>query len=300
MSRYPDYEVPSSPTDWVMNTVRRNPEGLLLFAAGCALLMRSGTSPLARRFSDASYNDTMGGRRLDSFGKSSLRDGISRTAEGAADYVSVVKDQVAETASSYASSVSDYAQETSRNISDQSARITRQAQSSLQTGMDRMLREQPLAVVLLGVAAGAAVATLFPTTDIETQALGTTRDALADAASKAGDSILEAAGAAGERLKSAAAEHGLNTEGLKEIARDVAGTFSDAVAGKPEENNPGAGTSGMTGGLAGGSNPRIVPKNPAQESQPVGSRTGSGNSPSLGSTQKVGGENLPGGPRGPR
>jgi hypothetical protein len=294
MSRYPDYEAPSSATDWVMNTVRRNPEGLLLFAAGCALLMRSGTSPLSRTFSETSYNDNMGGRRSGAPGQSSMREGISRTAEGAADYVSAVKDQVAETASSYASSVSDYAQETGRNISDQSARLTRQAQSSLQTGMDRMLREQPLAVVLLGVAAGAAVASLFPTTDVETQALGNTRDALADAASKAGDSIVEAAGAAGERLKSAAAEHGLNTEGLKEIARDVAGTFSDAVTGKPEENrNLGAGTSGIAG------SPRIVPKNPPQDSQPVGSRTGSGNSPSLGS-QKVGGENPPGGTRGPR
>jgi hypothetical protein len=297
MSRYPDYEAPSSATDWVMNTVRRNPEGLVLFAAGCALLMRSGTSPLSRTFSETSYNDNMGGRRSGAPGQSSMREGISRTAEGAADYVSAVKDQVAETASSYASSVSDYAQETGRNISDQSLRLTRQAQSSLQTGMDRILREQPLAVVLLGVAAGAGVASLFPTTDVETQALGTTRDALADAASKAGDSIVEAAGAAGERLKSAAAEHGLNTEGLKEIARDVAGTFSDAVTGKPEESrNLGGGTSG----IAGGSNPRIVPKNFPQDSQPVGSRTGSGNGPSPGSTQKVGGENLPGGTRGPR
>ena len=300
MSRYPDYEPPSSATDWVMNTVRRNPEGLLLFAAGCALLMRSGTSPLSRTFSETSYNDNVGGRRSGAPGQSSMGEGISRTAEGAADYVSAVKDQVAETASSYASSVSDYAQETGRNISDQSVRLTRQAQSSLQTGMDRMLREQPLAVVLLGVAAGAAVASLFPTTDVETQALGTTRDALADAASKAGDSIVEAAGAAGERLKSAAAEHGLNTEGLKEIARDVAGTFSDAVTGKPEGNNHGAGTSGITGGSVGSGNPRIVPKNAPQESQPVGSRTGSGNSLSLGSSQKVGGENLPGGTRGPR
>ena len=304
MSRYPDYEAPSSATDWVMNTVRRNPEGLLLFAAGCALLMRSGASPLSKRVSATSYNDkisyndNMGGRRSGASGESSLSEGISRTAVGAADYVSAVKDQVAETASSYASSVSGYAQETGRNISDQSARLTRQAQSSLQTGMDRMLREQPLAVALLGVAAGAAVASLFPTTDVETQALGTTRDALADAASKAGDSIVEAAGAAGERLKSAAAEHGLNTEGLKEIARDVAGTFSDAVTGKPEENrNLGAGTSG----IAGGSNPRIMPRNSSQDSQPVGGSTGSGASPSPNRSQPVGTQNnRPGDTRGNR
>jgi hypothetical protein len=300
MSRYPDYEAPSSATDWVINTVQRNPEGLLLLAAGCALLMRSGASPFARRFSETSYHDNTGdGRRSGAFGQLSLREGISKTADGAADYVSAVKDQVAETASSYASSVSDYAQESGRKISDQSARMTRQAESSLQTGMDRMLREQPLAVVLLGVAAGAAVASLFPTTDVESQALGATHEALADAASKAGDSIVEAAGAAGERLKSAAAEHGLNTEGLKEIARDVAGTFSDAVTGgKPDETgSPGASKSGIAGGSPSNSTPRIVPKN-----TPNGGRTGLGNSPSsLSGSQKMGAENdLPGGPRGNR
>jgi hypothetical protein len=301
MSRYPDYESPSSATDWVMNTVQRNPEGLLLLAAGCVLLMRSGASPFARKFSETSYHDNTSGRRSGALGQSSLREGISKTADGAADYVSAVKDQVAETASSYASSVSDYAQETGRKISDQSTRMTRQAQSSLQTGMDRMLREQPLAVVLLGVAAGAAVASLFPTTDVENQALGATREALADAASKAGDSIVEAAGAAGERLKSAAAEHGLNTEGLKEIARDVAGTFSDAVTGgKPDETgSPGASKSGIAGGSPSNSTPR--PKNTPQDSQPNGGRTGSGNSPSPSGSPKMGAENdLPGSTRGNR
>jgi hypothetical protein len=307
MSRYSDYEAPSSATDWVMNTVRRNPEGLLLFAAGCALLMRSGASPLSRKFSENSYGDNAYGGHSGPSRQSGMREGITRTAGEAADYVSDVKDRIAETASSYASSVTDYAEETRRNISDQSTRLKRQAQSSLQTGVDRMLREQPLAVVLLGVAAGAAVASVFPTTDVESQALGTTRDALADAANKAGESIVGAAGAAGERLKSAAAEHGLNTEGLKEIARDVAGTFSDAVTGKPDEGRSvGAGAAGAS---PSNSNPRIVPKSSPPNSQPSGSRGGqpsgsgmaSGNSPSPDSDPSLRPQNnKPGDTRGNR
>lgn len=296
MSRYPDYDTPSSATDWVMNTVRRNPEGLLLFAAGCALLMRNGASPLSRRFTETSYNDNMG--RHPGASGPGLREGISRTAEGTADYVSAVKDQVAGTASSYASSVSDYAQETGRNISEKSAQMTRQAQSSLQAGMDRMLREQPLAVALLGVAAGAAVASLFPATDVESQALGTTRDALADAASKAGDNILEAAGAAGERLKSAAAEHGLNTEGLTEIARDVAGTFGDAVAGKPQDRNVGAGEKGIAGGPA-GPGTSIGAQTSPQRSRPAGGSTGNGPSSNI-SSQRAAPIDQLGGTRGNR
>jgi hypothetical protein len=275
MNRYPDYDAPSSATDWVMNTVRRNPEGLLLFAAGCALLMRSGASPLARKFSEESHGHNGNGGRPGVARPSSLREGIARTAEDAAHYVSDVKDRVAETASSYASTVSDFADETRRNISDQSARLTRQAQSSLQTGMERMLREQPLAVAMLGVAAGAAVAAVFPVTDVENQALGTTRDALADAASRAGESLAGAAGAAGDRLKSVVAEHGLNTEGLKEMARDVAGSFATAVSGKPDEDK--TSTSGATRIAAqpgSGSSASTTPKPGAQPGAQSGSQPG--------------------------
>ena len=34
--------------EWMMNAMTRNPEGLLLLAAGAALLMRSGRGQLAR------------------------------------------------------------------------------------------------------------------------------------------------------------------------------------------------------------------------------------------------------------
>ena len=39
---------PSGAGEWMMNAVTRNPEGLLLVAAGAALLMRTGRGRLAR------------------------------------------------------------------------------------------------------------------------------------------------------------------------------------------------------------------------------------------------------------
>ena len=68
--------------------------------------------------------------------------------------------------------VSDFAQDARRNVSEHTSRLTRQAQSTLETGMNRVLREQPLAVVMAGLAAGAAVAAVFPTTEIEDRTLG--------------------------------------------------------------------------------------------------------------------------------
>jgi hypothetical protein len=224
MSRYPQDDLSAPVGDWIMNTVRRNPEGLLVLAAGCALLMRGGNAK-ASGFSargEATAGRVSGG---------TSRSGVTDRVTDAANYVSDIKDRAVDTASSYVDSVSAYASDTAQNVSDQSLRLKQQAQSSLQSGMERMLREQPLTVAILGVAAGAAVAAVLPTTGVETQALGGAREALADAANKVGENVMGAAGAAGERLKVVAAERGLTQDGLKEVARDVANTFTSKVTG---------------------------------------------------------------------
>jgi hypothetical protein len=105
--------------------------------------------------------------------------------------------------------------------------------------MNRVLREQPLAVVMAGLAAGAAVAAVFPTTEIEDRTLGPAGESLRQAAGKAAERVKDAAGKAGERLKSAAEERGLTTEGLKEVAGEVAETFTSAVSGKPDDQGRG-------------------------------------------------------------
>jgi hypothetical protein len=255
MRRYPQDDFSAPVGDWIMNTVRRSPEGLLVLAAGCALLMRGGSAKATGVSAnvDHTYAKTAGRA---SGGTS--RSGIAERVSDATNYVSDVKDRVADTASSYANSVSDYASDAAQNLSDQSVRLKQQAQSTLQSGMERMLRQQPLAVAILGVAAGAAVAAVLPTTGVENQALGGAREALADAANKVGENVMGAAGAAGERLKTVAAERGLTEDGLKEVARDVANTFSTRVTGS------GAGqATGMNPSddlvKVGGSSPSLVP-----------------------------------------
>ncbi len=104
-----------------------------------------------------------------------------------------------------------------------------QAQSTLQGTANRILQEQPLAIALVGLAAGAAVAAALPATDFEREHLGPIGDQMSDAAYRVGDQLKEATSKAGEKLKSAAGERGLNAEGLKEVASEVAETFSSAV-----------------------------------------------------------------------
>src|SRR4051812_8932134 len=100
-------------SDWLMGAVKKNPEGLLLLAAGCALLMRSGSSWIgsaasgsgsARASSDYDPRPrpvpAPRGERGSDWG---VTEGISRTTEAARDYVSDVSRTVSETASAYAS-----------------------------------------------------------------------------------------------------------------------------------------------------------------------------------------------------
>ena len=242
MSRYSETDTTSQAGDWLMGTARRNPEALLLLAAGACLLMRSGGSPSAR-MAPRSRSDPREGNYSDDAARrarntaSDMREGISRAAGSAADYASDVKERISDAASGYADSVSEFADETRRAITERSERWQREASSQLRGGMERVLREQPLAVAVAGLAAGAAVAALLPSTKLENQTFGGAREKLADAAGQVGERAMDAAGKAGERLKEAAEERGLSTEGLKKVASEVADTFTSEIKGKLETDS---------------------------------------------------------------
>jgi type IV secretory pathway TrbL component len=119
-------------------------------------------------------------------------------------------------------------------VVDQSGRLAEQAQSTI----EKVVREQPLAVVIAGMAAGAAVAAAFPLTRVEHEALAGAGQRLSEAASSTSEKLSSAASAAGERLMSAAEERGLNAGGFKEVARDVASTFEDSLSGDDKDRKP--------------------------------------------------------------
>jgi hypothetical protein len=251
MSRYSDNDTYSQAGDWLLGTARRNPEALLLLAAGCCLMMRSGSSSsrAASRshFSRDDWDEQRGfGRGSSGAGNASdqmrrapseMRERASRAAESAADYASEMKDRVADAASSYAETAADFADDARRHVSEGSARLGRQAQATLRSTMTRVLREQPLAVAAAGLAAGAAIAAVFPSTEIEERTFGSAGESLRDAAQKAGERVKDATAKAGERLKNAAEERGLTTEGLKDLAGDVADTLTSAVSGKADDHS---------------------------------------------------------------
>jgi hypothetical protein len=286
MSRYSETET-SQAGDWLMDKARRHPEALLLLAAGACLLMRSSENESARpgihSRSPRGEGAYSGGGHRSSGAASNMREGVSNMREGvarAADTASDVKDRISETAAGYADSVSELAGDAGRAVSERAERWQRQARSQVQGGVDRVLREQPLAVAVAGLAAGAGVAALLPATRMENQAFGGARDALADAAGKAGERMMEAAGKAGERLKEAADERGLSADGLKKMAGEVADAFTGEVKGKADTSGS-AGTApdrpGSRSGESFGRQQGERDHKPAAQTAPAGYGPGTGN-----------------------
>jgi len=269
--------------DWLLGTARRNPEALLLVAAGCCLLMR-GASSSSRNTARVRNSEYQQNRDIYQTGSSyqhqqgtesqfaprkvvsQAGEAVSRATDTAGEYVSNVKQRVTEAAGSYADTVSRYTQDAGRSLYEQS----RQAQSTVQETISRVVREQPLAVAAVGLAAGAAIAAIFPSTRIESRTFSGAREALSEAASKAGENLMGAATQAGERLVSAASQRGLSSEGLKNMAGEVAETFSNAMTGD-----------------AGRASPSIAPEKPGTGSVKGSSSMGSSSStvsPSIGSS----------------
>jgi hypothetical protein len=214
---------------WLVDTVTRNPEGVLLLAAGCALLMRNGSRSVFSRQSGPSSHTTDPG--YGSYRSTSgIGDRVSEAGRRASNYVSDVTDKVSEAARSYASSVSDYADEVSSVATEQSERLVNQARDTA----DYIVRDQPWAVALAGVLAGVAVAAVFPTSSVERRTLGQVGQRLRSSAEDLGERVVDAGTQAAKRVGEIAEERGLTTEGLKDAAREVGDTFNSALAGREQ------------------------------------------------------------------
>jgi hypothetical protein len=301
MRSYSDRDTYSQAGDWLLGAMRRNPEALLLMAAGCCLMMRSGSasSRMGARASqymrdDWDYQTGRPSSQMRYFGKA--REGLARasesatdTAESAAayasqmkdrvadtarDYASQMKDRISDTASAYADSIADFAGDARWHVVERSARLKQQTQATLQSSLQRVLREQPLAVAVAGLAAGAAVAAIFPRTEVEDRVLGGAREKLKET----GEQMMDAAGKAGERLKSAAEERGLTSEGLKEVAGEVADTFKNAMSDNSEGSGASSGSPGSPGGMSGSGQNFGMDKSTGRAPHSTSAGTGDGRS----------------------
>jgi hypothetical protein len=234
-------------SEWLLGAWKKNPEGILLLAAGCALLLRSGSSPLAAAASSLAAD----GRESESGRVGRMTEGAKNYTRDAAQYASDIAEQTGQAAQSYASTAADYAGQAKRAIGEQSERVFEQARSTAQSTLstaqstlDRVIQEQPLLVAMAGLAAGAAVAATFRTTEIEKQTLGPIGEQVTEAAQRVGEQVKDAAAEAGGKLKEAAEQRGLTPDGMKEMAKEVAGAFSSSISGTASQSPAGSAETG--------------------------------------------------------
>jgi hypothetical protein len=225
--------------EWIINAIKRNPEGLLLLAAGAVLMMRTNSPQSSHQAASigAAYGPTKdtASRTAAQMGDA-VTDSARRPMGAASSDASTASDTARRTvdaAKSYASSAVEYAGQAKRAVGEQSDRVIQQTRSMAQG----VLQNQPLAIVAVGLAAGAALAAAFPPTGLEKETLGPVGDQMSKAAERFGDQLKQATSKAGERLKTAAEERGLHTEGLKDVAGEVVDTFKASMTGQAEQSN---------------------------------------------------------------
>jgi hypothetical protein len=243
---------PINDDNWLITKVKQNPEAFLVMAAGCALLLRSvgsrshetGHDPNGRwndrsQWEDVRDRTTSKARDV----AADLQDRVKGTAdvvsEKASDYAaSLTANAISERAAGYASDVSDQATDWGRHVANETARMSARAQSSIQDGLGQLIKEQPFAVVALGVAVGAAVAAFLPSTKVEQDALRPVSDAAANAVNSGVNQIKDAVSATGDQLKEAAQRRGLDADGIKDMAREASQAFTDKLAGSTPRETP--------------------------------------------------------------
>src|SRR4029453_4134349 len=97
--------------DWLMSAVKKHPEGLLLLAAGCALLLRSGSASAQGSQGPGQYQRYSGSQTGYGGGGQDwrMREGMSRAADTAREYASDVGKTLSDTADNVGKTLSEKA-----------------------------------------------------------------------------------------------------------------------------------------------------------------------------------------------
>ncbi len=135
---------------------------------------------------------------------------------------------VSDTASSMGGALADTASSVGGAIADTASRTRRQAADVVRQGRDSavsFVTEQPLLCAAIGVAIGAALASLLPSTETEDKLLGEASDAVKGTAGQVGSEALQSAknvaSKVADRAQTATREEGLSPSAVAEAARNL-------------------------------------------------------------------------------
>ncbi len=232
---------------------KNNPMPIALVGIGLAWLMASGKNPPAR-YSYSSDSSSYG---------ASLGDRAGELGSKTSEMASGMRDKASGMASSAKATLTDSTQAVGDRLRKARDTLTSTGQSArhqverARSGMDYMMREQPLALGAIGLAIGAVIAAMAPRTRKENELMGETRDQLLDQAKEAGKEKLEQAKEVANSAVGAAAKEA-EQRGLKPQSGSSQGGNSDwnkpsdfgkQTSSKPGTSSTSIGTSGASGNL---------------------------------------------------
>jgi ElaB/YqjD/DUF883 family membrane-anchored ribosome-binding protein len=157
-------DISNGNTRSLIDTIKDNPVPAGMVAAGIGLLLMNRGQK-----SQSGYRPVQA-RPWEQYGGPSAADRIGSTMSGAADQVGQTAGQVGDKLGGVAGSMGQTASEFPQQAGYAVSRATNQ--------VARFLDENPLGAGLIAVAAGATVGLLLPSTPIEREKLGETRDQL--------------------------------------------------------------------------------------------------------------------------
>ena len=140
----------------------------------------------------------------------------------------------------------DYSASVSQQVAESADRTREQAAQRAQQAKDTMVsfvNEQPLICAAIGLAVGAAIAAMIPSTETEDELMGEASDSVKDAVGKVASDQFETAKTAATRVaqeaKNVAEREGLTPAAAVEAARNIGDKLKTVVsetgaAGKSE------------------------------------------------------------------
>lgn len=176
------------------NTIKANPLPTVLTSIGIAWLMLGQNKQAAAPASSAPSGTGQLGERLSDMAHS-VTDALSGARAKVGDTAHSLLDKGSQVSDGMTQSLSDTGQRLDRGSHDISDTLHEQGRRA-QSGFNKLLREQPLALAAIGIAIGAALGAALPATDKENALMGDKSDALTDkvkhTASESYDKVAEA------------------------------------------------------------------------------------------------------------
>jgi ElaB/YqjD/DUF883 family membrane-anchored ribosome-binding protein len=200
--------------------IRENPVAFALVGIGIGMLTlnarreQSSYSP-GRTIEPVAYDES-GTADVSATTQEPITDRLRNVASGAADTARAATERATSAVSSAAASVRDAASSAADTTRQQLDYVSGQVRQGTRVASDRfgsVLQENPMALGVAALAAGAIVGLTLPATRVEGQYMGEARDRLVDqaksAAQEAVEKVQHVAQEAGRTLKDAAQKEGL-------------------------------------------------------------------------------------------